>query len=144
MKNSTVNKTVSFLMMLLLLVSSSGFSMNIHYCNGKAKNISFYSGKLNCSNKSLKTIRKKETKILRYDQSRKCCSNKSFQIEKDTTDKLLKKYSKTQFNKKYSNALIFTIVLTREDSYKQNINFLNYSPPLLVKYRPVLNQSFII
>jgi hypothetical protein len=144
MKISTINKTISFLMVILILVSSSGFSMSIHYCHGKAKNISFYTDALNCITNPSKILQNKSCNLYKIIESKNCCSNKSFQIKKDITDKVLKKHSKVQFNKKYLNALIFTIVLTREDSFKPNINFLNYSPPPLVKYFPVFNQSFII
>ena len=123
MKFSLINKATSFLMTILILVSSSGFSMSIHYCHGKAKNISFYTNAVNCKKVSSKIPQDKSCNLFKIKESKKCCSNKSFKIEKDTSDKLFNKYSKTEFKQKYLKALIFTIILTREDSFKPNITF---------------------
>ena len=146
-------------MACLLLVSSTGFSMDLHYCQGDIKSFSLFGTaeschakaenshcskeKMSCHATSCHATNSGDEKI--SDHSKKCCSNKSVTVSPDTNTQKLIVEQPTETQITFITAFV-AVFLTDQtlDLTKLIIPHLNYIPPLLDQDIPVLIQSFLL
>jgi hypothetical protein len=137
-------------MALLLLSSSSGFSIDFHYCQGKLKSFSLLGDAKNChdklaSNKTCKHHQKNlEEAETSCEEKEDCCKNDKihFQLEQDqiisTSDSGITNSGLT-YSLAYSASLRASFDLPND-----NYTPVYYKPPLIPKDIPVLIQSFLL
>lgn len=137
-------------MALLLLVTSSGLSMDVHFCQGKFKRASIF-GKAktcqevnNCLIKCGKQVNSypSETSCSRDESHKDCCKNESFILDLDfeVSDIVSTDLSKKQkhFLTAFTFNYVLNLVLTNEEVSK----FKTYRPPPLERDLAVFFQVF--
>lgn len=141
-------------MAFMLLVSSTGFSIDLHYCQGDIKSFSLFGTAKSCHTKANKSHCSKnkmschfaKTALEKVDDSGKsCCSNKSIEIAPDLDiDKVLSEQL-TQTQITIISAYVAAFFTDQpSDLAKLDIPHKKYIPPLLDRDIPVLVQSFLI
>lgn len=152
MKSNRSYRIVALLMALLMLVSSTGFSIDLHYCQGNLKSFSLFGTAKSCHDKAdTKHCKRKEMtcKAEKIEQvkdncHKNCCSNKKIEIDADDTQKITaQKLSKPQIQ--FISLFIEHFVLAlNKTRFPNDSPHQNYIPPLLNKDIPVLIQSFLL
>lgn len=149
------------LMAVLMLITSSGLSMDVHYCRGEFKNFSFFGEAEPCEmalkhqekTKVKKThscchakkVEKVEVKTCTHDSEIKgnCCNNESYTIA--TSDA----YEVEQFTIDFTNLIvevpqIYSLELAFI-SFKSELDYFHYyHPPPISRDIQALHQVFII
>ncbi len=150
MKN--ISKTYRFITLslaFLLLFTSTGFSIDLHYCGGKVADVSIF-GKANACNMMEEVndssnhcqVEQKNQQQDSFKQS-KCCYNETLAV--DITDELTNADNTT-----LSHAQLTFITAYFISSYhlffseEKETEYFNYSPPMISKDIQVLDQVFII
>ncbi len=143
-----------------MLLSSTGFSMDMHFCQDQIKGISFMSeaeschketaapachntdsktacheGKSHCENDDSKTSISKDD----------CCHNETVSMDNVDADYSIYKIDiqKQALQIRFVTAFVAVYIL----HYNEEINrptYFSYSPPLLHRDRQILFQSFLI
>ena len=156
-----IAKITSLLMAFMLLLSSTGFSIDLHFCQGNIKSFSLFgtakschakAEKSHCQKASLKvdsgktTCHSVKSTLEKADDcERDCCSNESIVVSPDMdTQKVLSKQL-TETNISFISAFVAVFYAGQTlDLAKDIIPHLNYIPPLLDQDIPVLIQSFLL
>ena len=150
-----MNKKISYrisaiLMAMLMLISSTGFSMDIHYCQNKLAGISFF-GKADCCAKAAKTKpchsqqTKATTGVCKAEKDG-CCRNESIIIKKADFDATSAQYvavHNIQFDF-IAVPVSFALNLTDYNVQLDVLPFDQYKPPLPDRDFQVLYQIFLI
>ncbi len=146
-------RTMILGMVFLLLTTSTGFSLDIHYCQGKIKSIGLFGEASSCHETTEESSCNKKTegcckakKTSTKDTRKDCCKNKTvnIQFDADFTDAQTTPVIEPQ-------NLQYTTPLNVFYAYRYNLDFLgsivrysNYKPPLLDRDIPILVQSFLL
>ena len=84
-----INKHISFVLALLILVSNVGLAFNVHYCGGELAEISLdYKKSEPCE---VKKIEKQDTCCGSTDEHDSCCSNSKVDLKKSFSDEVIVK-----------------------------------------------------
>jgi len=148
MQKSKLNRITSLLMAFLMLVSSTGFSIDLHYCQGNLKSFSLLGEAKSCHemakakhcSKMKKACHAPKTTHCKKD----CCSNKKIEISADEDAQKIQVEHLSLKQIKFVTAFVKTFVLGDTDLSRQFIPHLNYKPPLLNRDIPILIQSFLL
>ena len=141
------------MMAILVFVSSTGFSIDLHYCQGQIKSFSLIREAESCHQKAEKEHCKKQQKPCHAAQSnsdelgkckKNCCSNKTIKVESNDDAKKLQTTELSQKQIKFLTAFVQVFLLEKIDLSKIIVPHLNYIPPLLNKNIPILIQSFLL
>lgn len=141
------------MMAMLVFVSSTGLSIDLHYCQGQIKSFSLIGEAESCHQQTKKVCCKKEHKICHAAQSnqddlgkceKNCCSNKTIKVESNDEAKKLQSTELSQKQVKFLTAFVQVFLLEKIDLSKIIVPHLNYIPPLLNKNIPILIQSFLL
>ncbi len=138
-------------MALLMLLSSTGFSMDVHYCQDQIKSISLFGKAKSCHEKQVtppchqakKICHHKEDGLNEGDKDN-CCHNEAVVIEKSDLDATTTQVATVQdlqleFVATFIAVYVFNYsVQTDYQPYKQ------YKPPLPGRDIQVLYQTFLI
>jgi hypothetical protein len=143
------HKITSLTLALLIFISSSGVSLDLHFCQGTFKSFSIYGKAKNCHKLSLEGDKKKPTckhhsaKATQKEQ-KYCCKNHTFVIKRgkaDATSHVIHEYQDFQFD-------YFNIPPNREiiniEIFEYLVVYVLHKPPLPKKDYQVLFQTFII
>jgi len=141
-------------MAFMLLLSSTGFSIDLHYCQGDIKSFSLFGTAKSCHAKAEKSHCSKNKMTCHSamaetgevdDAQRKCCSNKSIEVSPDMDTQKIIAEQLTETNITFISAFVAVFCIGEIfDLAKLIIPHLNYIPPLLDKDIPVLIQSFLL
>jgi len=130
-------KSVSTVLALLVLVSTFSFTVDKHFCGSFLVDQAVFSKALSCG---MDMHSHSETDLMDQDS---CCSNQNISVNGQDELKISfrtldldQQLFLTVFTYSYSNLF--------EDSSRQVIPYKNYTPPLIVKDIPVLNDTFLI
>ena len=138
---------------LVVLTTSVGISMDMHYCQGNLKNINLIGDAQTCHDKAQKAktnhcskkekaCHKKEQKTcgdkINHDD---CCENKAVFVQLEE-EFLQASDASVQVEFKFIVAFFLTD-LSLESIDKEVVHYKNYKPPLLDKNIPLLMQSFL-
>ena len=131
MKNK-VYKITTFILAILVLVSTFSFTVEKHFCGDFLVDISFIGHAEGCD--------MKEGSYSMKD----CCKDEVQQIKGQ--DKLQKvNYDLELFTKNYvSNTTNFYVKKSITLSTKKTVSFKEYSPPKLIINKQILHEVFII
>jgi hypothetical protein len=138
---SFFSKIISFFLAALILLSTSSFTVDMHFCCNKLVDISLI-GKAKV--RAEKVQKKKEpTKQCTTLQEKDCCSNQSFV---KTGDDTIKK-TNTQLEAEtiiFLNTFFYVYVNLFEGLEKNIVPFKQYRPPLLSKDIQILHETYLI
>lgn len=147
-------------MTFLMLFSSIGFSLDVHYCSGGIKDVSFF-GKANecemmkevvveegshacCSSKNTVIVshcsKNSSDNLL---SKGKCCSNQSFILQSLEDGQTSDSFNFTSIDFTFIALFVFNIALLFETERKV-VNYSLYKPPLIHYDAIVQHQSFLI
>ena len=153
-RNSKSYKISAFLLAFLMLSSSVGFSLDLHYCQGNFKNLAFFKQAETCHDlakkassehckKMQKPCHKKDITKSGVECENSCCSHNTILIEADT-DLFSAKIIKTDFlSTDFIVAFVYSFI-TNYSSAEYANKYILYKPPLPDKDLSVLYQSFLI
>jgi len=133
MQKSKLNRITSLLMAFLMLVSSTGFSIDLHYCQGNLKSFSLLGEAKSCHEmakaKHCSKMKKachapKATKEADDDCKKDCCSNKKIEISADEDAQKIQVENLSPKQIKFVTAFVETFVLGDKDLSQQIIPHL--------------------
>ena len=144
-------QSIALLMALLLLASSVSFAVDMHFCKGELKSISFWgkapscheqaAAKVSCPHHRKMMAEKGEAAL----EKSNCCNNRTVQVEADH-ERQTQTAMELELNPSLQYFLMaYTVsLLPAEDIARTLAPYLNYKPPLIPRDIPVLNQSFLL
>jgi hypothetical protein len=153
MTKSKKDRIISLMMAILILVSSMGFSIDVHYCQGQIKSFSLFGKAESCHQEVKKqhcTKHKKSCHAAPSNQEKlssckkDCCSNKTIIVESNDEARKLQSLKLSQKQVEFVSVFVQVFFLVKTDLNKNIVPHLNYIPPLLNKDIPVLIQSFLL
>ncbi len=138
-------------MALVMFTSSVNLAMDMHYCLGKLKSVSFV-GKAeachdmvsadmsDCPQHQEMMEKTKGCSMERKD----CCENKSVHIQSDVDE--LETSSELVVSQQLQNFVVAYVEVFLKNNYVERTapSFQYYHPPIVVKDIPVLHQAFLI
>lgn len=153
-KRSRIYRSVALILAGLMFITSAGFTMDMHYCSGDLKSVSFFGKAKTCHEMtgevgSLQKSCPRHNKMMEGNEGcsedKDCCSNKSVQLLSDqdqrvqTIDVVFTKQLK-QF------VIVHAMGLFAEDLNlnRNSPSYTHYKPPLIQRDIPVLNQTFLL
>lgn len=152
-KISYTYRFIALTLAFLMLFTSVGFAVDMHYCQGKLKSVSFFGKAKTCHEMSDTASMKNcphHQKIMEQKEGcsidkKDCCSNKTvyFQSDQDqqvqTSDFVVSKQLQ-QFVIAYVAAFFTNDFSIESDA----VSFVLYKPPLISRDIYVLVQSFLL
>ncbi|MEM9990641.1 MAG: hypothetical protein AAF738_02690 [Bacteroidota bacterium] len=157
MKIGIIHRITALTMAVVLFVTSTGFSIDVHYCKDKIKSIRIFGEALSChkntptsSTKACCHSKQKTCELAPTSQDdanlceKNCCSNKTIQIDnnQNTEKQLPVEISPLQIQ--FLAVFVQVFVLKKTKLHQLISSHLNYIPPLLNRNIPVLIQSFLL
>lgn len=147
-------RTIALIMTFLMFISSAGISMDMHFCGGALKSVSFF-GKAKTCHELAKSSpvpmmencphhKKLMAEKMACKEDRNCCSNKTvflepYQDQNIQIAEFVIPGQVKQFLIAWSAIFLLDDVLVEQDV----VPYARYKPPLIRKDIPVLNQSFL-
>ncbi|HAT66566.1 MAG TPA: hypothetical protein DCS66_18560 [Flavobacteriaceae bacterium] len=138
---SFFSKIISFFLAALILLSTSSFTVDMHFCCNKLVDMSLIGKAKVCAEKVQK--KKEPTKQCTTLQEKDCCSNQSFV---KTGDDTIKK-ANTKLEAEtiiFLNTFFYVYVNLFEGLEKNIVPFKQYRPPLLSKDIQILHETYLI
>lgn len=138
----SIRKISALFMILVMLVSTTGFSMGTHFCMGELQSLTLFKEAPQCEF-SAQTVPPCHGHV--SFKHKNCCEDKTF--TREALDNLAKTPTPQELHPelKYATlilpAYVVSSILARET---YSITFLHYSPPLIELDIPVLVQSFLL
>ena len=130
-------KSVSTVLALLVLVSTFSFTIDKHFCGNLLVDHAIFSKATSCG---MDIPSHSGTDSMDQDN---CCRNQNISV--DGQDELNISFQTLDLNKQlFLTAFTYSYTNLFEGLPQQVIPFTNYSPPLIVKDIPVLNDTFLI
>ncbi len=155
-KMKSVSRTYRYIassLAFLILVTSLGFSINIHYCQGRLQSVSLIGTAKSCCELAAATLMKNcpnHEKLVVQDEGcsldkKKCCENQAHRIQSDQ-DQQAQSYDFVVGKQLQQFVVAFVAVFARNTFTVEAdaISFAHYKPPVIPKDIPVLFQSFLI
>jgi len=148
---SLSHRIAAISMALLMLLSSTGFSMDVHYCQDQVKGISLFGTAKSCHDKqetppchqTKKTCHHKEDGISKTDNDN-CCHNETVIIEKSDLDATNTQIATFQDIQLEFVAAFITVYILNYDVQTDYHRYAQYKPPLPDRDVQVLYQTFLI
>lgn len=146
-------RIVSIILASLIFFSSTGISMNLHYCQGHLRSISILPKSECCSTETKKEYCQKHvTQSVTVDTcssndgGKKCCHNEKLQVKSLDQDLLLVKLSQREFSFPQIAVATVEIIAFSEVSFDDLLitHFDQYKPPLPKGDIQVLFQTFLL
>jgi hypothetical protein len=151
MTRSLSHRITAISMALLMMLSSTGFSMDIHYCQDQLKSVSLLGKAKSCHEKQetppchkmKKSCHHKEDNVSKADKDN-CCHNETVVIEKSDLDATPTQLSTVQ-DIQLDFVAAFVAVYVFNYSVQADFQpYAQYKPPLPDRDVQVLYQTFLI
>ena len=151
MTRSLSHRIAAISMALLMMLSSTGFSMDIHYCQDQLKGISLIGKAKSCHDrqatppchKTKKTCHHNEESLSQAEKDN-CCHNETVVIEKtdlDATATQMATVQDIQIDFVAAFVAVYVFNYSVQADYQQ---YAQYKPPLPDRDVQVLYQTFLI
>ena len=138
---SFFTKILSFVLAVAILLTTSSFTVDMHFCCNKLVDMSILGKAKVCKDK----VQKKDStsKQCSSIQEKDCCSNQTFVKEGNDT---LKKANVSLDNENFTflNIFYYSYVSLFQEPEEKIIPFDDYRPPLLSRDIQTLNETFLI
>ena len=144
MATKRFHRITSFLLAGLMLVSATGFSVDMHFCQNEFKSLALFGEAQNCHERAALTCHHAVQKDnATAEQGNDCCSNKSIEVA-PSDDERVPVPTLTSAQTQFIAVFVATFLLPAVEAPTTGVPYLNYRPPLLLRDIPVLVQSFLI
>jgi len=136
---SFITKFSALLMALVVLISTSSFTIDMRFCDGHLMDTALFTSVDSCNSELTKTVSENCCK-----PKKKCCSHE--QIVIDGLDELSPTtFDDLKFNKKHLVFSLTSIYLDLFEGLKENIvPYKDYLPPELTQDIQEIHQVYII
>lgn len=135
-------------MAFIMLLSTTGFSIDLHFCQGQIKSLSFIGEAKSCHSQTTKPCSSKKKacsiKTTEKDCQKDCCSNKTIIVDASDADQKIPNTELSSDQMDFLTAFVEVYILSHYDFYKNIIPYQNYVPPLLDRDISVLVQCFLL
>jgi len=135
---------LNIILALLIFISSTGFTVNSHFCKSQLKDVRIFFKADDCYAKFNAQKAKKSCHTKKQSCENNCCDNTSDYYKLDQ-DQQLSSFDFKSFESPYLIAtlwVVFNLEASKTDS--KSIDYLNYKPPLIGCDLPVDFQSFLL
>jgi len=138
---------LSLFMAALLLLSSSGISMDVHFCQGTFKRANLFGKAKTCQEVS--ACAKKCGKSLQQSSCspvgdhKDCCNNETVQLDFDFDSGEAKAKKIVDYNP-IAFVVVPVVINCFFEDFPSYSNPIKDIPPLLIKDIPVFNQTFLL
>jgi len=151
MTRSLSHRTAAILMALLIMLSSTGFSMDVHYCQDQLKSVSLFGKAKSCHEKqstlachqTKKSCHQEEDGISKADKDN-CCHNEAVVIEKSDLDATATQIATLQDIHLDFVAALIAVYVFNYDVQVDYQSYVQYKPPLPDRDVQILYQTFLI
>jgi len=151
---SRIYRYVALIMAFLMFFTSSGLSIDRHYCQGHLKSFSFFGKAKSCyqladAESNLQCTANKNNKITEKANScslmqKDCCKNKLLQIISDQ-DKKIQSNQLLITQQLQTFVVAFVSVFLSSPAYDTvSANHISYKPPLIPKDIHVLLETYLL
>lgn len=146
-------RLIALVMTFLVFLSSAGISMDMHYCGGELKSVSFLGKARTCHELARASAapmmkncphHKKMMEEMSCKEDKNCCSNRTIFLEPDQDQNIkTPDFGAGEQGNQFDFACIEAFLVTDTDAGHDVVHFACYKPPILQRDIPVLNQSFL-
>lgn len=152
---SLINRTyrsIALILALLMFTTSVGFAVDMHYCQGQLKSVSFFGKAKSCHEMADAASRKNCTLHKKMKEQNKgcsidkngCCENETQYFHSDQ-DQKTQGFDITLSKQLQQFVVAYTFVfIVHTPANTNNLTFSFYKPPLIERDIPVLIQSFLL
>jgi hypothetical protein len=135
---------LNIILAVLIFISSTGFTVNSHFCQNQLKDVCLFFKADDCYKKFNAQKTKKSCHLEKKSCENNCCNNTSEYYKLDQDQQLIS-FDFKAFNTPQIIATLW-IVLNLELPIEttKSIHYLNYKPPLIVSDLPVDLQTFLL
>lgn len=138
---SFFTKIWCFLLAVLILFSTSSFTVDMHFCSNKLVDIAFFSRAVSCMDITQK--KDDNSKQCSSLQEKDCCVNQTIVKEGDDTFKKPITILEAE-TIVFLNTFVYSYINIYEGLDKSVISYRAYRPPLLSTDIIILNETFLI
>lgn len=148
---SNTYRIFALTMAFVMFTSSVNIAMDMHYCLGKLKSVSFIGKAETCHDMaSAKMPNCPQHQEMKGESDgcsiskKDCCDNKSVHIQSDIDE--LETSSELVVSQQLQNFIVAYVEVFFKNNYIERTaqSFQYYHPPIVVKDIPVLHQTFLI
>ncbi|WP_338358453.1 HYC_CC_PP family protein [Yeosuana marina] len=138
---SFFSKILSFLLAALILLTTSSFRVNIHYCGDELVSMALFGKAKICTDK----IEKNDFSIKNCSalHEKDCCDSQTIVKQTDNVFETSKSELDVQ-TIVFLNSLYYTYQNLFAGKEKNIVSFDNYRPPLLTKDVQILHETYLI
>lgn len=145
MKLKTYHRIIAVTLSLLMFITSTGFSMDVHFCKGQFKSFALFKEANSCHEKQKVCPMHGTVMSMDTEQDSDCCSNRSFEIEDlDEDFSLTNASAQAESSTAFIIAYLFSFFNGEIDRETSEIKVGDQPPPLLTRDIYVLNESFLL
>ncbi len=135
---------LNIVLALLIFISTTGFTVNSHFCKSQLKDIRIFFKADDCYKKIYAQKTKQSCHLKKQSCENNCCNNTSDYYKLDQ-DQQLSSFDFKAFDHIALVAtlwIVFNLDLPKFDA--KTIQYLNYKPPLITSDLPVDLQTFLL
>lgn len=144
-------RLIALMMAFLMFFTSAGFAMDMHFCQGKLKSVSFFGKAKNCHEMTDSPMmncpyhKKMMAEKKGCSEDKNCCSNKTVHFQSDQ-DQQVQNFDFVVCKQLQQFVIAYIAVCIANDFNigHEAIPFVHYKPPLIQRDIPTLNQSFLL
>lgn len=133
------HKISSFLMALVVLVSTTSFTINEHFCGDELMDLSFFSSAKSCGMEVNETFNLPNCNI----DKKGCCTDEYINVQGQ--DEVQLSFNELTLNQQVFVASFVSFYINSLTEFKEKeITFNKYPPPLIVKNIYKLDEVYLI
>ena len=148
-------RLVALMMAFLMFFTSVGFAMDMHYCGGELKSVSFFGKAKTCHDmagdnetpmmKDCLHHKKMMAEKKGCSEERNCCSNKTVHLQSDQNQEIqTNDFAVIKELKQFVIAYVAVFFLSDFNIESDSASYSQYKSPLILRDIPVLTQSFLL
>lgn len=143
---------LNIILAALVFISSTGFVINKHYCQGELKETALVVKAKSCHEKELDDRANMPANCPMHqsknssgcEEKKGCCDNETEFVKLDIDQDIVSfEYQKLQIPQ-LATILVFATDFNLEETITSPVHFKNYKPPLIVCDVPVSLQTFLL
>ncbi len=151
----TLNRTYrifAFMMAMLVLFTSIGYTVDLHFCQGKLKSYSFFGKAKTCQQlakgKEVYCPVHKKIMVMGGEEcgmeKKGCCSNKMLHFQFDQEQDVLQSACALSPQIQYFLAAFTCVLLENQEVATVKADCTNYKPPIIQRDIYALNETFLL
>ena len=135
-----IHRSMALFMALVVLMTTTSFAMDMHYCGDTLVDYSFTQQAKSCGMEKVISTSDCETPTI---SQKSCCSDK--QLVKESTDNFKVSWDQiTPAQQWFISSLIYSYSNLSISTSTNSVTYADYSPPFIRQDVQVLHQTFLI